>query len=44
LLVDEYNYQEKDALEFESIIKLFLEYKVGDRISAKAASELEWLN
>jgi serine/threonine-protein kinase SRPK3 len=44
LLVDEADYQQESADELETVIKLFLEYDVNKRISAKDAMQLEWLN
>ena len=44
LLVDEADYQQESADELEKVIKLFLDYDVNKRISAKDALQLEWLN
>lgn len=43
ILVDDFNYEPNAAQKLETILKLFLEYNVSNRISAKDALNLEWL-
>ena len=43
ILVDDFNYEQESADELEGILKLFLEYNIINRISAKDALNLEWL-
>ena len=43
ILNEEFNYEQETAQELETILKLFLEYKVQDRISAEEGLSLDWL-
>jgi serine/threonine-protein kinase SRPK3 len=44
ILVDNFNYEPEVSQELEKIMLLFLEYNIKERISAKNALNLQWLN